>query len=295
MPGIGARMTSSPTAPRTVAPVSSVTSAAVPMHGPEKEAGRIGPMTLPETMPPGDLRPARVVDDRAAALAHLAEVPPPRLWVPRFAGRAEDPQRRAVVRPDGVLAVGHERTDDRRRDAEMGDPVALDDRPQAVRAGEVRRALVQHEPGAAQERPGDRPGAHHPAEVGEPEEAVAGAEVEVVGEVLRGLDREAAVDMDRPLGPAGRPGRVDEHERGLGVDVARWVAPRPRSVAGPDARRDQRLVPPDVATGRPRRVDRIARPPDDEDVPHRWHGGDRRVGDALQRDPRTPRAGTRRR
>ena len=52
MPGSGARMTSSPTAPRTGAPVSSTTSAAVPMHGPEKLAGLIGPMTLPPTMPP---------------------------------------------------------------------------------------------------------------------------------------------------------------------------------------------------------------------------------------------------
>ena len=157
-------------------------------------------------------------------------------------------------------------------------------RPQAVRSGEVRRALVEHQPGAAQERPGDRPGAHHPAEVGEPEEAVAGAEVEVVGEVLRGLDREAAVDMDGALGPAGRPGRVDEHERGLGVDVAGLG----ELVCRDHRRTRQRLVPPDVAPGRPRRVDRIARPPDDEDVPHRRHRGDRRVGDALQRDPRTP-------
>ena len=52
MPGIGARMTSSPTLPRTGAPVSSTTSAAVPMHGPLNEAGLIGPTTLPPTMPP---------------------------------------------------------------------------------------------------------------------------------------------------------------------------------------------------------------------------------------------------
>ncbi len=52
MPGIGARMTSSPTLPRTGSPASSTTSPAVPMHGPEKLAGLIGPTTLPPTMPP---------------------------------------------------------------------------------------------------------------------------------------------------------------------------------------------------------------------------------------------------
>ncbi len=52
MPGIGARITSSPTAPRTGCPASSTTSAAVPMHGPEKDAGLIGPRTLPLTIPP---------------------------------------------------------------------------------------------------------------------------------------------------------------------------------------------------------------------------------------------------
>lgn len=52
MPGIGARITSSPTAPRSDRPVSSTTSAAVPTHGPENDAGLIGPTTLPLTIPP---------------------------------------------------------------------------------------------------------------------------------------------------------------------------------------------------------------------------------------------------
>ena len=108
MPGIGARMTSSPTAPRTGAPASSTTSAAVPMHGPENDAGLIGPRTLPRHDPAGDLGPAGVVDDRAAALADLAEVPPPGIGVPRLAGRAEDAQRRPVVGADRLLAVGHQ-------------------------------------------------------------------------------------------------------------------------------------------------------------------------------------------
>ena len=86
----------------------------------------------------------------------------------------------------------------------MGDPVARDERPEPVRPREVGRALVQHEPGAEQQRPRDRPRTHHPAEVGEPEQAVAATEVELVGEVLGALDREAAVDVDGALRPAGR-------------------------------------------------------------------------------------------
>ena len=52
MPGSGARITSSPTLPRMGRPAASTTSAAVPMHGPEKLAGLIGPRTFPPTMPP---------------------------------------------------------------------------------------------------------------------------------------------------------------------------------------------------------------------------------------------------
>ena len=88
------------------------------------------------------------------------------------------------------------------REAQVGDPVALDDRPEPVGAGVIGRALVEDQPGAEEQRPGDRPRAHHPAEVGEPEQRVARAQVEAVGEVLGALDREAAVDMDRALRPA---------------------------------------------------------------------------------------------
>src|SRR5439155_14980667 len=79
--------------------------------------------------PTGDLRPAGVVDDRQPPAADLAEVPPPRLRVPRLAGRAEDPQRAQVVAADRVGAVAYEGSDDGRRQPEVRHPMASDDRP----------------------------------------------------------------------------------------------------------------------------------------------------------------------
>ena len=93
--------------------------------------------------------------------------------------------------------------------------------PKSVGRGVVGRAFVEHQLGAEQQRTGDCPRTHHPAEVGEPEQAVAGPEVEAVGQVLRALDREAAVDVDGALGPAGRARRVDDHVGRLGVGLRR--------------------------------------------------------------------------
>ena len=84
--------------PGRARPASSTTSAAVPRHGPENAAGLSGPIDVAPDDAARDLGPAAVVDDRAATLADLAEVPPPRIGVPRLPGRAEDAQRGAVVR-----------------------------------------------------------------------------------------------------------------------------------------------------------------------------------------------------
>ena len=181
------------------------------------------------------------------------------------------------MRADRLLAVGHQGADDGRRQAEMGDPVALDERPQPVRAREVRRALVEHEPRTEHQRPRDRPRTHHPAEVGEPEQRVAGAQVELVRQVLRGLDREAAVDMDGPLGPSGRARRVDEQVRRLRVDLAtddRFRLARHRG------------VPPGVAPVVPRRLDRRASASHDHDAADSRRVGDRGVRDRLEGHPR---------
>ena len=67
----------------------------------------------------------------------------------------------------------HQRADDGRGEAEVRHQVAIDKGPEPIRSREVGRALVQHQSRAPEQRAGDRPRAHHPAEVGEPEQGVA--------------------------------------------------------------------------------------------------------------------------
>jgi len=74
---------------------------------------------------------------------------------------------------------------------------------------------------AERKRPEDEPGAHHPADVGVPEDRVIGPDVEPVRHVLRGLDREAAVHVNRALRLAGGARRVDDHQRVFGVELMR--------------------------------------------------------------------------
>ena len=83
----------------------------------------------------------------------------------------------------------------------MGHLVAGHQLPESIGSRIVGRPFVEHQLSAEQQRARDGPRAHHPAEVGEPEEAVARPEVEAVREVLRALDREAAVDVDGALWP----------------------------------------------------------------------------------------------
>src|SRR3954471_3467563 len=106
------------------------------------------------------------------------------------------------MRPEWIGSVGHERPDHGRREPKVRDGVAGDHGPEPVGGGGVWRALVQHQLGAKQQRARDRPWTHHPTEIREPEEAVAGAEVEAVREILRALDREAAMDVHGTLRPA---------------------------------------------------------------------------------------------
>jgi len=95
--------------------------------------------------------------------------------------------------------------------------MTLDEIPEPIGPGVVRRPFVDEERGAEHRCPGHRPGTHHPAHVGEPEEGVAGLQVEAVRQVDGRLDREATVHVQRTLRPAGGSGGVDDHERVVGV------------------------------------------------------------------------------
>ena len=99
------------------------------------------------------------------------------------------------------------------------DPMPLDDRPEPIRSGMVRDAVEEHERGADAQRAADGPRTHHPADVGEPEQAVLLADVEAVRHVLHRLDGKPAMDVHGALGPAGRPARVDDHERRIGIGI----------------------------------------------------------------------------
>ena len=73
----------------------------------------------------------------------------------------------------GFVAVRHQRADERGRHAEHVDAMALDERPEPIGLGIVGRAVVEHERAAVGERADDLPRPHDPADVGEPEQALA--------------------------------------------------------------------------------------------------------------------------
>ena len=68
---------------------------------------------------------------------------------------------------DVRLTVRDERADERRGDAERGDPVALDEIPQPVRRI-VGSPVVQEDRCSERSRSDDLPGPHDPSEVGHP-------------------------------------------------------------------------------------------------------------------------------
>ncbi len=90
--------------------------------------------------------------------------------------------------------------------------------PQPVRARVVGRAVVEHERAAVGERADDLPRSHDPADVGEPEQPLARAQVGLERDLFGDLHEEAAVHVHRALGPAGRAARVRDEQRVLAVD-----------------------------------------------------------------------------
>ena len=159
------------------------------------------------------------VDDRAATAADVLVVPHPRLGVDGLADAAEQPELRQVVLLRLLRAPLHEGADGGGRGVEDRDAVALGDVPEAVAAGRVGRALVDHRGGAVGERPVDDVAvAGDPADVGRaPVDVGVGVEVEhvLVGE--GDLGEVAARGVHDPLG-LGRGARgVEQVEQVLAV------------------------------------------------------------------------------
>ena len=90
----------------------------------------------------------------------------------------------------------------RRRDAQDRHPVPLDHRPEPVGGRVVGHAFGEDDGPSRGQRADQLPGAHDPAQVGDPVEHVVRVHVGLVGHLLRDLDQEPAVHVDRPLGPA---------------------------------------------------------------------------------------------
>ena len=76
--------------------------------------------------------------------------------------------------------------------------------------GEI--AVEQHE-GGADGQPGNEQVPHHPAGGGEPEEAVAGAEIQMQAELLRVLDEDATMPVHDRLRQPSRARGVEDVER----------------------------------------------------------------------------------
>ena len=83
----------------------------------------------------------------------------------------------------------------------------------------VAGAAVVQDDGGADEQPADQEVPHHPAGGGVPEEAVAGAEVEVQAGLLEVLDEDAALRLDDGLGQPGGAGGVEHPQRVVERDL----------------------------------------------------------------------------
>ena len=146
-------------------------------------------------------------------------VPPPRLGVDRLPHRAQQPERRQVVRRGDLLALLHERADRGRGAVQDRDLVVLDDLPPAVPVGRVGRPLVQQPGRGVGERAVDDVAvAGHPADVRRAPVDVVGLEVEhgPVGE--RRAQQVPGRGVEDALRLGRGPRRVEQVEHVLALD-----------------------------------------------------------------------------
>ena len=197
----------------------------------------------------------------------MLEEPAVRLGIPRLAGRHDRAERREI---DPRPAVRDQGPHERRRDAEDGRPLALDQRPDTIRRV-VGRAFRQDERATERAAADDGPWAHDPAHVRREEDDVVGMGVGVVGDLARDRDEKAPVDVEHALRPAARPGRVRKEVWVLSVDLER---PQLAGAGGNE------LVPEDVPPYLHRQA-RSAEAPPDHDALDRRHRPHSLVDDLL--------------
>ena len=95
----------------------------------------------------------------------------------------------------------------------MRHAVTVRHRPHASRVRMVGGAVVEDRRAAQHQAAIHQQRSHHPAHVGNPHHALTRPDVHPQCPVLRGLDREAGVTVDRPLWPAGRSRGIEEQQR----------------------------------------------------------------------------------
>ena len=145
-----------------------------------------------------------------------------------------------------LLARRDQRAHQRGGDPEVRDAVPFDHRPEPVGSGEVRGAVVQEHRRAERRRADDLPRSHDPAEVGEPEQELVRVPTSVWYATSSAiLTRNPPWTWTAPFGRAGGPARVRDEQRVFGIQASGLEPVR--------VGREQ-VVPPDVASGVPRRV-----------------------------------------
>ena len=164
-----------------------------------------------------DLRAPRDIHDGAAPSPHLLEVPEIARLVPDFARRAEHPKPGKVVgrRPPSA-GRPNQLADERRGHAQGHHAELFADLPHAVACRVVGGPVEEHDGRAVEQAADDFPRPHHPSDVGQPEERLAGPRVEGIADLLSHLREAAAVRVHRPLRAAGRPAGVEDEARVLG-------------------------------------------------------------------------------
>ena len=117
-----------------------------------------------------------------------------------------------------IVAVPLEDADQRRGDTEERQALALGQLPETARIGEVGRTVEAHHRRATGVRANGDPRPHDPAHVGEPHDAIVGAQIGGEPGLQRDLHQQAAMGVHRALRSAGRARRVVHEDRRLAVD-----------------------------------------------------------------------------
>ena len=156
-----------------------------------------------------DLGAAGDVDDRDPSPARRVLVQPVvRAGIPGLAGGGDRSQRGEV----GLgLALRDQRPDERRRDAEHRHALGLDEAPDPV-VGPVGRAFHVHDGRAERAGADHRPRPHDPAHVCREEDAIASADVRLVGGFAGDREEEPALDVNGSF-------RSSRCARGVGEEV----------------------------------------------------------------------------